>query len=67
MKKSLPSCPENNNVLCPDKTQCDRCGWNPVVSSARLRRIKEDLGIHEQEETPIQTGNHGEMQEEGET
>jgi len=30
-----------------------------------LRRIKEDLGIHEQEETPIQKGNHGEMQKEG--
>ena len=39
-------CKFNRNVDCNEGgKRCTRCGWNPEVSEARLRKIKERLGI----------------------
>ena len=34
-------CPNNPEaVVCMDDTQCNRCGWNPEVSKARIEEYK---------------------------
>lgn len=57
-------CPNNDRVSCTDDTQCGKCGWNPRVAARRLRDflIKNGVVENEQKETPIQTGDNGEMQ-----
>ena len=32
----IASCKWNEGVECVDLSQCDRCGWNPVVAQRRL-------------------------------
>lgn len=60
-------CPNNDRVSCADATQCGKCGWNPRVAERRLRDflIKNGVVENEQKETPIQTGDNGEMQKTG--
>lgn len=29
-------CPFNAWVKCPEKNNCQKCGWNPVVEKERL-------------------------------
>ena len=60
-------CPNNDRVSCIDNTQCGNCGWDPRVAERRLRDflIKNGVVKNEQEETPIQKGDNGKMQEEG--
>lgn len=41
------SCKWNKGVECADLSQCDHCGWNPVVAADRLRKYRE---IHSCEE-----------------
>lgn len=36
-------CPRNEAVLCPDRSKCSRCGWNPKVSDQRLAAVIEEL------------------------
>lgn len=39
-------CPYNDAVGCfPSKKNCDRCGWKPEVSKARLEKFCKDHGI----------------------
>lgn len=33
-------CTFNRNIQCNSQGNCDRCGWNPVVSEKRLEKIK---------------------------
>ena len=28
-----------DGVCCPDHTQCETCGWNPIVKRKRTRQI----------------------------
>lgn len=32
-------CPYNEGVVCPDCTQCARCGWHPEVAKKRLAEV----------------------------
>lgn len=36
-------CPNNVAVVCPDQTQCSRCGWNPKVAKQRLENLEKEL------------------------
>lgn len=36
-------CPNNKEIICPDKKQCHRCGWNPDVAAKRLESVRKDL------------------------
>ena len=36
-------CPNNEVVICPDRSQCARCGWNPEVAARRSAAIDEEL------------------------
>lgn len=36
-------CPNNGAVICPDKTRCSVCGWNPEVAKKRLEKIEKEL------------------------
>ena len=36
-------CPRNEAVVCEEKNQCHRCGWNPEVAEERSKRIREEL------------------------
>lgn len=35
-------CPNNSGVIC-SKKECNRCGWNPDVATARSLKILEDM------------------------
>lgn len=36
-------CPNNGAVICPDHSQCGKCGWNPQVAEKRLDAVIEEL------------------------
>lgn len=36
-------CPHNYEVDC-EKSQCDRCGWNPEVAEKRVQKVMQNLG-----------------------
>jgi hypothetical protein len=36
-------CPNNDAVICPDHSNCARCGWNPKVAEKRHDAVVEDL------------------------
>lgn len=36
-------CPGNAAVICPDHSQCSRCGWNPKIAAKRLEKIEKEL------------------------
>lgn len=36
-------CPNNEAVICPDHSQCSRCGWNPKVADQRLSAVIAEL------------------------
>lgn len=41
-----PSCITNEGVKCwPGERKCSECGWNPVVSRARLNAFCKAHGI----------------------
>lgn len=47
------ACPHNDGVHCmPGYRFCEKCGWNPPVSEARLQRFCEQNGIVYPEENP---------------
>lgn len=33
-------CPNNEAILCPDVTKCNKCGWNPEVIEKRMKERK---------------------------
>jgi len=35
------TCPFNDGVDCRERYVCDKCGWNPVVDSARKKMLHE--------------------------
>ena len=39
-------CPHNGEVDCLHQDECDRCGWNPEVTTERLSRYSLWRGIH---------------------
>lgn len=40
------SCKFNEGVDCfPLGRKCERCGWNPVVAQARLKKICKEKGL----------------------
>lgn len=47
-------CPNNEAVICPDHSQCSRCGWDPAVAEKRrneqLQRVNKKRGAN--------SGNH---------
>ena len=40
-------CKCNIGVVCFDRHEynCNKCGWNPVVSRRRIRKIRKELGL----------------------
>jgi hypothetical protein len=36
-------CDNNDAVICPDKTRCSKCGWDPEVAKKRLARLEKEL------------------------
>lgn len=42
-------CPNNENVFCSHTADCETCGWNPEVEARRMRKIRQELGIEEEE------------------
>ena len=43
-RKGFP-CQDNEWLDCNEpEIRCDRCGWNPEVAAARLRRIRKEIG-----------------------
>lgn len=36
-------CPNNEAVICPDRSKCSRCGWDPEVAEKRLEAVIEEL------------------------
>lgn len=35
-------CPNNGAVICPDQTQCFRCGWDPITDEKRRAALIDD-------------------------
>ena len=33
----------NNSVICMERINCDRCGWNPTVARQRSFKIRQKL------------------------
>lgn len=41
-------CRFNNGVMCnPNGRTCQKCGWDPKVAAARLRRIRKELMLYD--------------------
>lgn len=36
---AVQPCPHNSGVECLHQSDCDSCGWNPLVAEERLRRF----------------------------
>lgn len=36
-------CPNKEAVICPDRSKCSKCGWDPEVAKKRLDAVKEEL------------------------
>lgn len=47
-KEYVESCKYNTFVGCNEEgRKCDKCGWCPVVSDKRLKKIRKELGVKE--------------------
>lgn len=40
-------CRYNVEIACLDRDEynCAKCGWNPIVSRRRIRKIRKELGL----------------------
>ena len=45
-------CPHNAFVGCMYPSQCDRCGWNPVVEKKRQKKAIREMKLRYQDMKP---------------
>ena len=36
-------CHYNDSVMCMERIDCNKCGWNPVVARQRSYKIRKEL------------------------
>lgn len=45
-KVSYPDCEYHRNIECSlYRRKCEKCGWNPKVEEARLKKIRVRAGL----------------------